>query len=109
VKRAIADARARGVAVRVLLNDPAFDEGDSSSAVALFQSVGVLVRHSVIPLFIHAKFIMADGAYAFVGSENFSFTSLNRNREAGIVVSEDAPRLGQAFSADWARSAPFVP
>jgi phosphatidylserine/phosphatidylglycerophosphate/cardiolipin synthase-like enzyme len=42
-------------------------------------------------LYIHAKVIVVDpgpGARAFVGSENFSVTSLLDNRELGIVTSD---------------------
>ena len=39
-------------------------------------------------LYIHAKAIISDGNYAFVGSENFSFNSLNKNRELGIFIKD---------------------
>jgi phosphatidylserine/phosphatidylglycerophosphate/cardiolipin synthase-like enzyme len=46
------------------------------------------------PLYIHAKVIVTDpetrAEKAFVGSENFSSTSLDLNRELGIVVGSSA-------------------
>ncbi|MFH0879311.1 MAG: phospholipase D-like domain-containing protein [Lentisphaerota bacterium] len=58
-------------------------------------------------LYIHAKMILADygaaQAAAFLGSENFSRTSLDRNRELGILVTETPilDRLHQVFEQDW--------
>lgn len=57
--------------------------------------------------YCHAKMILVDfgtnNARAFVGSENFSSTSLDKNRELGILVSESdiLTRLHSTFEADW--------
>jgi phosphatidylserine/phosphatidylglycerophosphate/cardiolipin synthase-like enzyme len=44
-------------------------------------------------------------AQVYIGSENFSCTSLNKNRECGIIVSESAilDRLNTTYAADWAK------
>jgi phosphatidylserine/phosphatidylglycerophosphate/cardiolipin synthase-like enzyme len=47
--------------------------------------------------------IVADGARAYVGSENLSQTSLDKNREVGLVVTDAssiAP-LVSSFETDW--------
>ena len=51
---------------------------------------------------LHAKLIIADGV-AFVGSENLSYTSLNKNREVGIFVTEKGPAatIQSTFNSDW--------
>lgn len=111
VVNAIVAAQKRGVAVRVLLNDPAHDLGDSSWAVSRFGPAGITVRRSG-PLFVHAKLLVVDGAHAFVGSENFSDNSLDENREAGLVVSSpsaDVARIVATFASDWAKSPAFSP
>ena len=60
-------------------------------------------------LYIHAKMALADygtpHAQAYIGSENFSCTSLNKNRECGIIVSEPAilDRLNSTYTSDWAK------
>jgi cardiolipin synthase len=60
-------------------------------------------------LYIHAKMVLADygaqGAQAYIGSENFSCVSLNKNRECGIIVTETAilNRLNSTYTADWAK------
>lgn len=58
-------------------------------------------------LYCHAKMILVDygtnNARAFIGSENISSTSLDKNRELGILVSESEilNRLHNVFEADW--------
>jgi phosphatidylserine/phosphatidylglycerophosphate/cardiolipin synthase-like enzyme len=60
-------------------------------------------------LYIHAKMVLADygtaQAQAYIGSENFSCTSLNENRECGIIVTEPAilDRLNTTYASDWAK------
>jgi phosphatidylserine/phosphatidylglycerophosphate/cardiolipin synthase-like enzyme len=60
-------------------------------------------------LYIHAKMVLADygtaQAQAYIGSENFSCTSLNQNRECGIIVTEPAilDRLNTTYASDWAK------
>jgi cardiolipin synthase A/B len=61
-------------------------------------------------LYIHAKMVLADAGQtaeaAYVGSENFSSTSLDHNRELGIIVTEKdiLDRLENEFEVDWAQS-----
>jgi phosphatidylserine/phosphatidylglycerophosphate/cardiolipin synthase-like enzyme len=54
--------------------------------------------------YIHAKMVLADGERGFVGSQNFTQTSLDENREIGIVLSEPAllKRLDATFERDAA-------
>jgi phosphatidylserine/phosphatidylglycerophosphate/cardiolipin synthase-like enzyme len=57
--------------------------------------------------YIHGKVIEADygtsHARVFVGSENFSSTSLNRNRELGLIISSPAilTAIVSTFAADF--------
>lgn len=101
IQNAIIAAKGRGVAIRVILSDPKTTP-DNTQTAALFQQQGVPVR--VITTFdVHAKLIVADGARALIGSENFSLTSLTRNREVGAIVFEPgvlAPVIAQ-LDADW--------
>ncbi|HVM76577.1 MAG TPA: phospholipase D-like domain-containing protein [Candidatus Paceibacterota bacterium] len=54
--------------------------------------------------YIHAKMIVSDGAQAFIGSENFSATSLDRNRELGVIIANHdvIQSLMDVFGGDWA-------
>lgn len=106
VRRAIGLRSMAGVETRVILADPAWITSNNEARAALV-AMGVEVRILSAPE-NHAKLIVADDAAAFVGSENLSWTSLERNREVGVVVTADsavAP-LGGAFEADWASAAP---
>ncbi len=98
VRDAIGAAKARGAAVRVILDATS----DNADEIAYFTGLGIPVRQPV-GFGNHAKLIIADGV-AFVGSENFSQTALTRNREIGALVFEPGPadRIRQQFEADWA-------
>ena len=100
-EEALIAASRRGVRVEVVL--PAPSSGSSSSGdVSRLLSGGVGVRYLGAP-YVHAKLIMADGAVAFVGSENFSATSLDQNRELGIIIGDRQAlaTLGATFTQDW--------
>ncbi len=60
-------------------------------------------------LFIHAKVIVVDALTAFVGSQNFSNTSLAHNRELGLTTSDAAVvgPLSETLAADFAAATPF--
>jgi cardiolipin synthase len=109
VTDALEAAARRGVNVRV-------DMTDSSAADAALRELagaGVHVRtEGSSPesgLYIHAKIIIADGSVAFLGSENFSYTSLELNRELGLVFSDPAAlaALTKTFESDWRVAAVF--
>ena len=57
--------------------------------------------------YMHAKMILADYNTSmqrgFVGSENFSTTSLDKNRELGIILNDSATltKLDTIFESDW--------
>ena len=57
--------------------------------------------------YIHGKVVEADygttHAKVFIGSENFSSTSLNRNRELGLITSDHAvmSSVARTFAADF--------
>ena len=98
--RAILDAlRVKGGQARILL--PAtLNRYDRHLAQGL-TTAGVRVRYLVAP-YLHAKLI-AGRTEAFLGSENFTWTSLNRNREVGILLGHPtAARLDRQCLRDWA-------
>jgi phosphatidylserine/phosphatidylglycerophosphate/cardiolipin synthase-like enzyme len=85
IEAALESASRRGVRVEVVMTadsrwDNAFDR---------LASAGVHVATSPdnpgVP-YIHAKAIVADGTTAFIGSENFSTSSLVYNRELGLTT-----------------------
>lgn len=68
------------------------------------QRGGVKVRYLTSP-YVHAKVFVVDGALAYVGSHNFSRSSLELNRELGIIFSDQTAivRLWTTYEADWAK------
>jgi phosphatidylserine/phosphatidylglycerophosphate/cardiolipin synthase-like enzyme len=103
-----AKARA-GVDVRVLMGDPVTMPGNSVAAARL-KSLGVKARYITAPV-VHAKMITADDATSYIGSVNLTSTSLLKNREVGILLSDGAHigTLNGTFSMDWAVSQDFAP
>jgi phosphatidylserine/phosphatidylglycerophosphate/cardiolipin synthase-like enzyme len=94
----IAAAR-RGVSVRLIL--PGSADIETADVVRL-KAGGVQLVYVSAP-FIHAKVIVADGRLAFVGSENFSATSLDENREIGLLLSDTTAlaTITTTFERDW--------
>lgn len=99
IEDALVAAAHRGARVRLISN-----AGDASNArgIARLQQGGVQV-HLVTSPYIHAKMVLVDGRWAFVGSENFSPASLDHNRELGVLIDDpDAlARLQDTFGQDW--------
>jgi phosphatidylserine/phosphatidylglycerophosphate/cardiolipin synthase-like enzyme len=105
VREAVERRIAAGVEVRALLADAAWIDADASAATFL-QNLGVTVKS--IP-HLHTKVLVADGKVAYVGSLNFSYTSLTKNREVGAIL-VDAPSIAplvETFEKDWAAGTPF--
>lgn len=99
-ENALIAAARRGVSVRLILPGPAdIDAAD----VARLKAGGVQLVYVSAP-FIHAKVIVADGRLAFVGSENFSSTSLDGNREVGLLLADTTAleTITTTFARDWA-------
>ncbi len=110
VTAALAAAVARGVDVQVAMT---YSTSWKKAFIQLAQA-GVRVRtytSSAKNIYIHAKMILVDEKIAFLGSENFSNTSLNDNRELGIIISDPniIKTLSTTFSADFAAARPYSP
>ncbi|EQD32537.1 phospholipase D, partial [mine drainage metagenome] len=74
-----------------------------------------LVRHGVdIRLlkrpYLHAKLILT-ATRAFIGSQNLNRTSLEQNREVGILIRNPVvlKRLRKQFAKDWAHGRALSP
>lgn len=99
VTSALIDAAHRGVRVGVVMTN----QPDWANDFDKLSRAGVVVR-TYLPsaaLYIHAKAIVADAGTAhqrvFVGSQNFSAASLQRNRELGLLTAD--PELAGAIAA----------
>ena len=99
--RTRSSAAKRGVQVQVIL--PQGSSSDSNGqGISTIKQGGVQVKEDS-QLYMHAKIIVADGQKAFVGSENISTSSLDRNRELGVLISDASAikTLQQTFQQDW--------
>ena len=67
-----------------------------TKAVADLKAHGVKLVTLAKP-YVHAKSLVADGARAYVGSENFTQNSLTNNRELGIIFSS-APEVNKVLT-----------
>lgn len=103
--QALDDAADRGVDVRVIVN-PSTDDEDVPYFLDAFDH-GVQIRVQEKP-YVHAKLIIVDGTKALVGSQNYSYTSLDRNREIGMIVddADSITRLTDVYLSDWVRAYP---
>jgi cardiolipin synthase len=108
IENALIAAAKRGVDVQVCGEN---ENGEYDSAYARLARAGVHIAYYSNPdgFYIHGKVIEADygtsHAQVFVGSENFSSTSLTRNRELGLIVSTPSvlSAIATAFAADFQR------
>ena len=94
---------AKGRDLRMIL--PSSINREDRRDVAFLREHGCQVRLlSKKPLYMHAKMI-AGKALAFIGSENFTQTSLEDNREMGLLLNgRDIEDLQAQFDRDWNRA-----
>jgi cardiolipin synthase len=100
---ALTSAARRGVRVRAVLAD-----ASSTTRAPALKAAGVtLVTYG--GLYVHAKSIVVDGAYAYVGSENFSAVSLGENRELGVITdaASEVSKVETTTSSDFAAGTPL--
>jgi cardiolipin synthase len=105
VLAAVEAAHTRGVAVRVILANPATTPDNTATRTELTQHAVPVRVITTFPL--HATLVVADGT-ALIGSANLTAASLGENRELGALVFEPgalAPVTAQ-LDADWAAATP---
>jgi phosphatidylserine/phosphatidylglycerophosphate/cardiolipin synthase-like enzyme len=111
VEQALEGAARRGVQVHVTMTW----SSSWGKAFAALSSSGVQIRvyHGETPLYIHAKAIVADAGTSaqkvFLGSENFSTGSMERNRELGMVTTNPAllTSVSSTLTSDFSGAAPW--
>ena len=83
ITAAFCSAAKGGATIRGVLADIT-ESSTEKKAVAALKACGIDMRTLKKP-YIHAKAIVVDGASMYVGSANFSTTSLSQNRELGLI------------------------
>lgn len=97
-------AETRGVAVRIVLASGSSSPAQTS-AVQTLKAGNVAVSELAKP-YVHAKAMVVDGTQAYVGSENFTANSLDKNRELGLLTDDASvvSQLQKTIAADFAAS-----
>ena len=107
VLAALREAAARGVKIRVLLEDKGLCIS-TPETLAAFQAIpGLEMR--IIPFgklaggIIHAKYLVVDGSTAFVGSQNFDWRALEHIQETGLRITDASvvQQIAAVFEQDW--------
>jgi cardiolipin synthase A/B len=106
VENALVKAAERGVGVQVCGEN---ESGEYDRAYAKLARAGIRISYysSSAGFYIHGKVVEADYGTArakiFIGSENFSSTSLNQNRELGLIISSHPvmSAIASTFAADF--------
>lgn len=101
-----------GVKVQVMMPRCDMTSNDFDlPAARLLAAGGIDVRMMPAPMssdlpYIHQKSIIVDENNVFLGSENFSFNSLDNCRELGVIFSDVTPvqQMVQKFNEDFAKS-----
>lgn len=112
IEAALATALSNGVAVTLAQENL---NGKYTSTLNKLKSAGaqIAVYTSETGYYIHAKTILADygtaQAQLFIGSENFSTDSLDKNRELGLIFNDPTCMAGvqAAVTADFNNGTPF--
>lgn len=100
---ALADAKRRGVAVRVVVDRKGSGEG-VDDVLSILSFNGIPVRRSSGEFeTTHSKFAIFDGRIVLVGSHNWTHYAMDRNREVSVVLEDSslAQRLLRIFEEDW--------
>jgi cardiolipin synthase len=98
-------AKASAVKVRVLVAKEINSNINTMNIINATNNGKMILVDSAKPpkLYLHAKMVLVDGKQVYVGSENASETSLNKNREMGIITqdSQIISQLQSTFNSDW--------
>ena len=103
-KEILATLKSKGKKVRIILPSSVSSQ-DMKNAVDLDRA-GVRVKlMDSNKLYMHAKMINT-GKFVFIGSQNFSDTSLLKNREVGIIIRKFGLKklFKNTFNEDWKKS-----
>jgi cardiolipin synthase A/B len=112
IENALVSAAKRGVDVQLCGEN---EDGEYDSAYTTLADAGVHISYYSNPdgFYIHGKVIEADygksDAKVFIGSENFSNTSLNENRELGLIISNTTieSSIASTFATDFKDGTPW--
>jgi len=98
---ALADAKERGVHVRVIVDAGVYEDGNDW-VLERFAENGIPVKFGNGHNRYHSKFIIKDGEAVIVGSHNLSYSALYKNREVSIILYNILiGEFQEIFEEDW--------
>ncbi len=102
---ALKAAAGRGVKVQLVEPYSNLKRAEGRYALSELEKAGVKVKTIKSP-YIHAKMMIVDANYLFIGSENVSYTSLYQNREVGVILSNSSliSKATQRFNELWSNA-----
>ncbi len=108
ITAALVATKKRGVDVKVVLDGANTPTPAQSDAIKALKAGGIPVVGATSPD-IHSKAIVVDGKRAYVGSINFTPTSMLQNREVGLIFEKDSEvkKVEQAIVSDLAKGTPL--
>jgi phosphatidylserine/phosphatidylglycerophosphate/cardiolipin synthase-like enzyme len=98
IMQALAQARRRGVDVRVLLDKSNEQERYTAATFLLNQGVAVLIDDKVA--IAHNKVMVIDDQHVITGSFNFTKAAQERNAE-NVLLIRQSPELAANYSQNW--------
>lgn len=126
VQDAVEERVRAGVSVKALLANPGWISANTRAAASLLaagaapsasvksassnaSSVAPGTTEARYDGSIHTKMIMVDGKSVYIGSTNLSRTSIDDNREVGLVLSDSSSvkTVRATFDADWKTATTF--
>lgn len=100
VAKALTDAVARGVKVRLVADEK--KSRDRWSLVGQLACAGVDVRLNGMYSIMHNKFMVTDGSAVETGSFNYTSSAEKRNAENALVI-QDEPGIARQYQAEFNR------
>jgi phosphatidylserine/phosphatidylglycerophosphate/cardiolipin synthase-like enzyme len=98
IAKALADAKARGVDVEVILDKSQWTEKYSGATYLANHKIPVLIddKHAIA----HNKVMIVDDNTVITGSFNFTKAAEEKNAE-NVIVLKDNPALAQRYAQNW--------
>ena len=105
--RQLVYAKERGVDVKVVTDEYSRE----NNAHSMLAENGVPIRLDGRDQTLHAKLIIVDGKVVLLGSTNLSFFGLEKNREANVMIDDEAvaQSFERYFKDVWESSEDFKP
>jgi phosphatidylserine/phosphatidylglycerophosphate/cardiolipin synthase-like enzyme len=98
ISKALADAKARGVDVKAILDKSQWTERYSGATYLSNHQIPVLIddKHAIA----HNKVMIIDGNTVITGSFNFTKATEEKNAE-NVIVLQDNPVLANVYAQNW--------